>query len=99
MSLAVPSICIPQVNGNIPNEYIRNVFERLGFGHIARLDIVNKKTKSGLMCKRVFVHYTQWNDTADINKIKQDLINGKTLNVVHDNENYWFWKISALKNT
>jgi len=98
ISQSTPSICIPRVFDNIEWNYIKQVFEELfGKNTIERVDVVRRVNDNGDTFKRVFVHFNTWSDAEWIQKIRHDLIDGKTINIVYNDP--WFWKCSASRIT
>ena len=89
----IPSMCIPRVFTNITEQRIRKVFDELNIGTIYRIDIVNKNTEKGENFNRVFIHFSKWNTTANAEKARTMLLNGKEIKIIYDEP--WFWKISA----
>jgi hypothetical protein len=95
MPAHVPSLCIPRVFPNIDERRIRDIFDSLNMGEIARIDIVHRKTEKGVHFHRVFIHWRQWNDTSNANIARERLLNGKEIKIIYDEP--WFWKISAYR--
>lgn len=91
----VPSICIPRVNAKVTKGEILRVFQKLDFGKIEKVDIVCKKGYKGEDYKRIFLHFKSWNDDEFAISIRDRLLSGKDIKIVH--EFPWFWKASALK--
>jgi hypothetical protein len=90
-----PSICIPRIQNNITKSDILSVFQKLNFGKIDRIDIINKKSSRGEEYKRVFIHFHYWNENDHALNAKERLLAGKDIKIVY--EFPWFWKISANK--
>jgi hypothetical protein len=97
LSNSQPSLCIPRLSlgkkDDISN--IRNIFEKLKFGKIHHIDIIERKNDKGEHFKRAFIHFERWNTNEEINIIRQKLLSGKEIKIVFDNP--WFWKVSANK--
>ena len=91
----VLSMSIPRVHLNVTRDQILKVFYKLNFGKISRVDIVHKKTINGEEYKRVFLHYTEWNNHERALNAKDRLLSGKDIKIVYDFP--WFWKISLNK--
>ena len=71
------------------------VMGELDFGEIKEVDVVNKKNEKDEMCKRIFIHYNNWNSTEKAEMVKERLMSGKEIKVIYDFP--WFWKISLSK--
>ena len=93
--IKMPSICIPRINNNVTKGDIINVFNKLDFGKIDRIDIVHKKSAKGEEYKRAFIHFHHWNTHDFALTAKERLLSGKDIKIVY--EFPWFWKISANK--
>ena len=97
-----PSICIPRVFSNISEARIRAIFNRLKFGEIEQVDMVEIVGKDGKTYNRVFVHFKEWwttpeaqrsdTDTANIIRTRHMLINGQQVKMIYDEP--WFWLLS-----
>ena len=92
----VISMCIPRVHMTVTRAQILQVFYKLNFGKIDRVDIVLKKSLKGEEYKRVFLHYTEWNTHERAEFVKERLTSGKDIKVVYDFP--WYWKISLNKS-
>lgn len=89
--MSQPSICIPRVFNYITKTDIINIFENLlGKSCIERVDIV-----SCSQFNKVFVHLNYWPDTVKSQKIREQLLNNKTIKLVYNEP--WFWKCSASR--
>ncbi len=86
------SICIPRAFANITEARVRKVFEKLGIFTVARVDMLQRKNEKGDAYQRIFVHIKDWSETADAQKAKERLLEGKELKIVYDDP--WFWKVS-----
>ena len=95
MPANVPSLCIPRVFPNIDERRIRNVFDALEMGEIAKVDIVRKTTEKGEKFNRVFIHWKRWNDGGNADLARERLLNGKEIKIIYDDP--WFWKVSAYR--
>ena len=98
----LPVLCIPRVYANIKEARIRKIFDELDMGTIQRIDIITKHSISkphdkGEKFNRVFVHYSQWNDSENAQIARERLLNGMEIKVIYDDP--WFWKISAYRET
>lgn len=99
MNSEKPSLCIPRLQGGYNNDitHIRKVFEKLNFGKIQRIDIIERKNDKGDSFKRAFIHFEKWYNTEYVQDIRNKLISGKEIKIVYDNP--WFWKVSANKSS
>jgi len=88
-----PSLCIPRVFPNITEAKIVAIFSKLRLGHIARVDMIDKRSPDGEHVKRVFIHFEHWFDTDYAWEARNRVLSGKDIKVVYDNP--WFWKVSA----
>lgn len=94
----IPSLCIPKVDKSIREKDVRDVFKKLNFGLVERIDIVSWKTTTNTNTNtnkfsRVFVHFKTWNESAE--ELRADLLNGYTYNIVHNFP--WYWKVVASR--
>jgi hypothetical protein len=92
---SAPSICIPYVFSNISWGRVKGVFEKLELGEIDRVDMVKKTNDKGEKFQRVFVHFKCWSTADQAQQVRQKLLNGDEVKIVHDEP--WFWKVSMSK--
>jgi len=90
-----PSLCIPRVDFNITKDQIYNIFEKLDFGRLNRIDVINKKSPKGDNYKCVFIHYYYWYKNEKAIKIKNRILDKNDVKIVYDFP--WFWKVSLNK--
>ena len=89
-----PSICVPRVFTNVSMSYISNIFHRdLKLGKIRKIDIVSNNGDKKF--KKVFIHFDHWYDGDQNNAIKNKLLDGKLIKLVHDYP--WYWKCALNK--
>ena len=88
-----PSLCIPRILGNVDEQYIRNIFDKVSLGKIHHIDIINCKNEKNEIFKRAFIHFDKWYMNEDAQAIRNRLISGMDIKIVH--EYPWFWKVSA----
>ena len=93
----LPVLCIPRVYANIKEARIRKIFDELDMGTIQRIDIISKPHDKGEKFNRVFVHYSEWNDSENAQIARERLLNGMEIKIIYDDP--WFWKISAYRET
>jgi hypothetical protein len=88
------SLCIPKVDKTVREKNIRELFKKLNFGSIDRIDFVSWKKSTNQSINdnrfvRVFVHFKSWNESSS--EIRTQLLNGSTYNIVYNFP--WYWKI------
>lgn len=88
---AEPSIFILFVFTTVSEAKIRKVFENLGCGKIARVDLVNKGDHQS-----VYIHFSEWFDDKQSTAIRKGLDQEQELQVVHDHHGH-FWKIQKCR--
>lgn len=95
------SICIPDVHNSVTVKLIRKSFEKLNFGIIKNIQLIEKKGCQDKYNKMAFIHFKAW-FVNDRNKdVKQKLIDGQHINVVYrmNNNNMYFWKCLLNKKS
>ena len=86
-----PSICIPRVFPNITWQRVKEAFEKLEFGTIERVDMVNKTSPKGQAIKRVFIHFSKWNtENPKATEARRKMMEGGHLEFTYDKP--WFWR-------
>jgi hypothetical protein len=80
-------LCIPRIDINTTNKYILNSLYKLKWGGIFILNEI--PLRNDPMQKRILIK-VKWNSNTDI---KSRIENGDTVNIVHDIDSPWFWKI------
>jgi hypothetical protein len=92
-----PSLCIPIVSASVNKEFVENIFNRIGLGKVARVDVLSRTNfKTNVQYNRVFIHFDRWNiENESIQKLRTRVINGGHIKIVYDNP--WFWKCSASR--
>jgi len=95
-SITEPSICIPRVSSNITKSYIKNIFEQIfGINSIERIDLVKKIYSNNKLYYTAFIHFNYWNDSSNVQAIRNRIINNQTFKIVYNEP--WFWKCSISK--
>ena len=95
-SITEPSICIPRVSSNITKSYIKNIFEEIfGINSIERIDLVKKIYSNNKLYYTAFIHFNYWNDSSNVQAIRNRIINNQTFKIVYSEP--WFWKCSISK--
>jgi len=92
-----PSICIPRAFANTSEFRVRRAIDNLSVARIAKIDIISRTNDKGEVYKRIFVHFAEWFTTDHAKRFRNDLLNGKELNVMYDNP--WYWKVAAVKSS
>jgi len=84
------SLYIPRVFANITTERIVRVFEDLNFGHISRVDLVNKENESGQAYNSAYIHFNEWFDTATNRSFQERVLDAsRESRIVYDDPWYW----------
>lgn len=92
------SLCIPRVFKNISEKRVRAIFYSLKLGFVERVDMVAKTSEKGDEFWRVFVHFSEWNDSNQTAvQMRQKLDAGEKIKIVYDEP--WFWLISKSNST
>ena len=95
-SITEPSICIPRLSTDITKPYIKNIFEQIfGNNSIERIDLVKKTYSSTKIYYTAFIHFNYWNDTSNVQAIRNRIMNNQTFKIVYSEP--WFWKCSISK--
>jgi len=95
-SIGEPSICIPRLSITTSKDYIKNIFEQIfGNNSIERIDLVKKTYTNNKNYFTAFIHFNYWNDSSNVQAIRNRLINNQSFKIVHREP--WFWKCSISK--
>jgi hypothetical protein len=89
------SICIPRVYKNITWKRIKDIFIKLNWGFIKRIDIVPIKSTNKNTFNKAFIHINNWN--IQYKHILLHIINGLSVKITYDKP--WFWIIHISKHT
>jgi hypothetical protein len=92
-----PSICIPRVFKDVNEDTVRSVFNKLNFGFIRKIEIINKFNQKGENFKCVFIHFKNWNVNQEINETREKLLSGKDIKIMYNEP--WFWKVVAYRKS
>ena len=99
MSNNVPSIYIHRAHSECVNpDLFRDTFNRvLGADCVRCVDLVKKKDKNDIPFVRAFVHFKFWprGDIAD--KMYNELMTDKRLEITYNTETKWFWRFCRSK--
>ena len=89
----INTICIPRILSNITKDYIYDTINHLNLGTIRNIDIIRSKDLSN----KVFIHFSKWNRGGNADIVKERLLIGKDVKIVHNEP--WFWKIVVFRET
>ena len=96
-SITEPSICIPRVSSNTTKRYIKTIFEQIfGINSIERIDLVKKTYSNYKSYYTAFVHFNYWNDSSNVQAIRNRIMNNQTFKIVYNEP--WFWKCSTSRS-
>ena len=99
------SIYIPRVFGNLDEEYIKSVFEKLDLGRVRRVDLVPRQNpvdefggaSSTENSNMAFVHFWEWHDnTSSLNFREKVLDSEREARIVYDDP--WYWIVLENRN-
>jgi hypothetical protein len=85
-----PLLCIPRMDKTISKEYIYKKICKLNIGCIEKITEIPLKNEADQ--KRIIIK-VKWNDDSNTTEIKEKIINGDSLKVVHNDACPWYWKI------
>ena len=83
-------LCIPRVEITYKRDYIFNVLCRLKWGHIQ--SIYETRSKDNENYKRVMINI-DWTNKKNTEDLKELLLKGDYINIVHDRTTPFFWRI------
>lgn len=90
----VPSLYIPRVFQNIPDEYILNTIKAVGLGTISHID--SSAIQDNPKFKGVRIHFTAWNlSNENARRARDKLLRNEEIKVMYDDP--WFWKIRPTR--
>jgi hypothetical protein len=90
----VPSLYIPRVFQNIPDEYILNTIMAVGLGTISHID--SSVIQDNPKFKGVRIHFTAWNlSNENARRARDRLLRNEEIKVMYDDP--WFWKIRPTR--
>lgn len=89
----INTLCIPRILSNITKEYIYDTINHLNLGTIRNIDIIRSKDLSN----KAFIHFSKWNNGGNADIVKERLLIGKDIKIVHNDP--WFWKIVIFRET
>ena len=82
-------LCIPKVTNNINKPFIYKIFNRYNFGHIEKIDLINKEDS-----KKAFIHFKNWNKDDKSQYVKDIITSGKDIKIIYSMPWYWICKQS-----
>ena len=88
------SLCIPRVFNNIGYKRIKDMFIRMGWGYVERVDIIQLQG-----FKRAYVHYKagEWNmRSREAMQALEAMKRREEVTVTYDDP--WFWKIGISRS-
>lgn len=94
---AHPSIFIPRIFVPVTEAVVRQAFERLQFGQVRAVQILEHTSAKGDLYQRVYVHFHHWYGLPRAKQVRDQLLEGQELKIVYDPEKPWFWKMCASK--
>jgi hypothetical protein len=89
-----PSLYIPRVFVNIGTKRITDVFNRIGFGKVSKVDFIRRSGNKGKDYNSVYVHFDYMNNTPAVNHFLERLVKGSA-RVVYDDP--WYWLVLENK--
>lgn len=92
-SQEINTLCIPRILTNITKEYIYDTINHLNLGTIRNIDIIRSKDFSN----KAIIHFSKWNNGGNADIVKERLLIGKDIKIVHRDP--WFWKIVIFRET
>jgi hypothetical protein len=94
-----PSIYIHRAHSECANpDLYRDTFNNvLGSDCVRSVDLVKKTDKNGIPFVRAFIHFKFWprGETAD--RMYNELMSDKRLEITYDHETKWFWRFCRSK--
>jgi hypothetical protein len=82
-------LCIPRIDTTFNRDYIFKTICRLKWGRIVKLYESRPKNNTNYRCVIIDIN---WNDKSN-GDIKERLHDGNYINIVHDNNSPYFWRI------
>jgi hypothetical protein len=89
----IKTLCIPRILTNITKEYIHHTINNLNLGTIHHVDIIRNKNLSN----KAFIHFSKWNNGGNADIVKDRLLIGKDIKIIHNDP--WFWKLVIFRET
>ena len=96
MAADEPSICIPRVSPDVTIAHVTRVFERvLGQEAVERVDVVPWRGRGPDGPRRVFIRLRAWPADETAQRMRQRLLDGKEIELVHTDP--WVWRCARSR--
>jgi hypothetical protein len=92
-SQEINTLCIPRILSYITKEYIYDTINKLNLGTIRNIDIIRSKNLSN----KAYIHFSKWNNGGNADIVKERLLLGKDIKIMHNDP--WFWKVVIFRKT
>ena len=79
---------------------MKQVFIKLNWGFVERVDVIRVKSKDGKMVKRAFIHFApmKWNMRSQMARATLTALQkGEVIKVSYEEEKPWFWTVTVSK--
>ena len=93
--MSVLSLYIPIISESTSEEYIIKMFKNHNIGKVMRVDFVKNKAKNR---REAFIHFDEWFNSEESEKIKNDVLNPNTKTKFKYTESGKFWPLLINKN-
>jgi len=84
------SVFLPYVFKNVSDARIAQAFERIDLAKVDHIDRVSKTDKNGKLYDSVYVHFTHWAISPEVERFQQS-VKDKKGRIVYDDP--WFWQV------
>jgi len=92
-SQEINTLCIPRILSYITKECIYDTINKLNLGTIRNIDIIRSKNLSN----KAYIHFSKWNNGGNADIVKERLLLGKDIKIMHNDP--WFWKVVIFRET
>jgi hypothetical protein len=91
-TFAEPSLCIPRIPTGYNDGMMMDMIQKeMGYGKVAKVDMIQKTDRNGVDFVTAFIHFEQWFTTEDAVEDREKLTNGEKIKVIYDQgENRYF---------
>jgi hypothetical protein len=89
----IKTLCIPRVLSNVTKEYVHDIMNKLHLGTIRNIEIIRSKNQT----YKALIHFSNWNNGGNADIVKERLLLGKDIKIVHNDP--WFWKIVIFRDS
>ena len=89
----IKTLCIPRILSSVTKEYIHETIKKLHLGTIRNIEIIRSKNQS----YKALIHFSNWNNGGNADIVKERLLLGKDIKIVHNDP--WFWKIVIFRDS